>query len=150
MKIRTLTKEKVAAADYLVWNAYIDLLAKEDLRDLSDVQLAAALVFRYESEVRNGGHLQYFTNLGTDQVPAVLEALAMLGAHSHHGILEEASAAYGSQPRPFIACVEQYCSTALEDEFVEYDNGFHACSPDLNHYLKEYLELNRDHFVLIQ
>ena len=150
MKIRILTQEQAQAADARIWEAYIDLISSEQLPDLSDVQRPAALVFRYGSEVRNGGHLQYFTTQGTGHIPDLLAALLSLGAHTHHGILTEASSAYTNQPEPFIAAVEQYCSTTLEDEFVEYDNGFHECSPELDHYLKAYLESNRDHFVLVR
>ncbi|HWB60044.1 MAG TPA: DUF4375 domain-containing protein [Chthoniobacteraceae bacterium] len=151
MKIRILTRnENASDADSRVWSAYIDLISREQLCDLSPVQSAAALVFRYDADVRNGGHLQYFTSQGTDHLPSLIEALATLGAHSHREILTGAGEAYTAQPSPFIACVEQYCSTTLEDEFQEYDACFHGCTPALEHYLKEYLALNREHFVVVQ
>lgn len=150
MKIRKLTKQEVAGADYLVWNAYIDLLAMESLRDLSPVQRAAALVFWYESEVQNGGHLQYFENRGADEIPAALEALTTLGAHCQHGVLAEASAVYLGHSRPVIASVEQYCEAALEGEFESFDSRFHACSPTLNDCLEAYLAQHPADFVLIQ
>jgi hypothetical protein len=65
MKTRTLTKGEVEKEPYRVWNAYVDLLAVEDHRDLVPEQRAVYLVFWYESEVQNGGHLQYFENRGT-------------------------------------------------------------------------------------
>ena len=45
MKTRTLTKEEVEAEPFLVWNAYVDLLAREGYDDLSVEQRPAHLVF---------------------------------------------------------------------------------------------------------
>jgi hypothetical protein len=62
MKTRRLTQQQVDAQPFRIWNAYVDLLAMEDYHDLVEQQRPAHLVFWYESEVQNGGHLQYFEN----------------------------------------------------------------------------------------
>jgi len=66
MKTRMLTKPQVDAEPFRIWNACVDLLATEDYRDLGKEQRPAHLVFWYESEVQNGGHLQYFENRGVE------------------------------------------------------------------------------------
>jgi hypothetical protein len=78
MKTRTLTNGEVEREPYRVWNAYVDLLAVEDHRDLVPEQRAAYLVFWYESEVQNGGHLQYFENRGTVLLARLLRRSACL------------------------------------------------------------------------
>ncbi len=52
----------------------------EDYDDLSPEQRPAHLVYWYESEVQNGGHLQYFENRGTEHLAAAVKALGSLGA----------------------------------------------------------------------
>jgi hypothetical protein len=57
MILRKLSKREVESEPFQIWNAFIDLLAMEDYRDLNPVQRAAHLVFWYESEIQNGGPL---------------------------------------------------------------------------------------------
>jgi hypothetical protein len=56
---RRLSRELVARQPYERWNAFIDLVATEDATRLTATQRAAQLAFWYDSEVQNGGHLQY-------------------------------------------------------------------------------------------
>ncbi len=57
-----LTKSDVEEKPYCIWNAFVELLASHDYNELSPRQRAAHLVFWYESEVQNGGHLQFSEN----------------------------------------------------------------------------------------
>jgi hypothetical protein len=54
-----VTKAALRENDHADWNAFIQLLALTDYDELAPQQRAAHLVFWYESEVQNGGHLQY-------------------------------------------------------------------------------------------
>ncbi len=149
MKTRTLTKREVEAEPYRVWNAYVDLLAMEDYRDLAPEQRAAYLVFWYESEVQNGGHLQYFENRGTKHLAATVEALGSLGASCQQQVLREAGDLWQSRERQRIQTVEEYRETALEGEFDAFDSRFHACSPTLQQSLEAYLEGHQSSFVTV-
>ena len=100
MKTRRLTKQEVDAQPFRVWNAYVDLLAMEDYRDLAEEQRPAHLVFWYESEVQNGGHLQYFENRGTEHLQETVNALGLLGAGCQQQILREAGEVLVSRTRP--------------------------------------------------
>ena len=62
MKIMTLTRGEIEETPGLVWNAFVELVALTKSQDLSEEQRPAHLVFWYDSEVYNGGHLQYFEN----------------------------------------------------------------------------------------
>ena len=52
----------------------------EPLPDLTPEQRRAHLVFWYESEMQNGGHLQYFENRGAEHLEETVYALGLLGA----------------------------------------------------------------------
>ena len=49
----------------LIWNQFTDFLAMSDIDHLDSAQRPAYLVFWYDSEVQNGGHLQFFLNRGS-------------------------------------------------------------------------------------
>ena len=80
MIIRKLNRDLVRAKPYEVWNSFVDILATEKYENLDDVQRVAHLCFWYDSEVQNGGHLQYFENRGTGLLDKTLAALGALGA----------------------------------------------------------------------
>ncbi|HBI46339.1 MAG TPA: hypothetical protein DDY78_26330 [Planctomycetales bacterium] len=139
MKIRTLSKREVDAEPYCVWNAFIDLLAMEEYHDLTPKQRAAHLVFWYESEVQNGGHLQFFENRGTDQLGETIESLGLLGAVCQQEVLRDAGQVWLSRSRPPIETVDAYCDAALGNEFGTFDSRFGQCDPPLQKNLEEYL-----------
>ncbi len=94
----------------------------EDYDDLSPLQRKAHLVFWYESEVQNGGHGQYFENLGTGQLTEVANALLDLNLSCQASILSRAAVVF-SKYGP---------DTAWEDvlnggQIEEFDNAFHNC-----------------------
>lgn len=149
MIIRTLTKQDLETDPYGIWNAYVDLLAMEEYERLSPEQRPAHLVFRYESEVQNGGHFQYFENRGTDHLAATVEALGLLGATCRRQVLQEAGAQWLSVSRSRIETVEEFCDAALEGEFDSFDTAFYACLPTLQQCLEEYLKQHQASFVSV-
>src|SRR5436190_988452 len=102
VKTRTLTSREVQAEPFLVWNAFMNLLAMEQYSELAPEQRPAHLVFWYEHEVQNGGHLQYFENQGTQQLVETIEALKLLGASCQQHVLCEAGELWHSRQRPRI------------------------------------------------
>src|SRR5436190_8323185 len=78
---------------HVVWNAFVDLIATEDLSELSAIQRKAHLVFWYESEVQNGGHGQYFENVGVKRLSETIQALGELGLQCHAKVLSRAGEA---------------------------------------------------------
>lgn len=149
MKTRTVAKEKVEAWPPTVWNAYVNLLALEPYDELTEEQRPAHLVFWYESEVQNGGHLQYFENRGTEHLPEAVEVLELLGANCQKEILQAAGDLFLGRERPKIARVEDFVAAALEGEFNEFDRRFHKCSPSLQGRLEAHLALHQSSFVTI-
>jgi uncharacterized protein DUF4375 len=146
---RSLSKQIVEAEPFRVWNAFVNVLTMEDYSDLSPEQRPAQLVFWYENEVQNGGHLQYFENRGTAHLLATIEALGLLGAACHQRVLREARELWLSRHRPRIQTTEEFCDIALDGEFASFDARFHACSPSLPQCLEEYLRPHLSLFVSV-
>ena len=57
-----LAKSEVSDKPYLVWNALIQLITESNHEDLNEIQSIPLFAFWYDSEIQNGGHLQYFEN----------------------------------------------------------------------------------------
>lgn len=146
---RRVSRQQVHAEPYIVWNEYVGLLAHADIAALTDIQRAAYLVFWYESEAQNGGHLQYFENRGSAEAEEAVTALGRLGASCQERVLARATARYAAKTRPAIASVQHYVEIALEGEFDDLDRQFHDCCPSLVEALQNYLGQHQAEFVLI-
>src|SRR3982074_3386268 len=107
-----------------VWNAFIALIASEPEEPFTAVQRVAALVFWYESEVQNGGHLQYFSNRGIEEAAECVGALEHVGAPSHAAVLRSALATIPTAADRSHVSPEEYVAMALEDPFGSFDTAF--------------------------
>ena len=149
-----LSKTEITDKNYLIWNTFISLLTQSNFREMDDIQSVALLSFWYDSEVQNGGHLQYFENKGKLfknrerlLVNSTLEALNIIGAKEQANILSAASVKYFSQIRKHPQDVNEFCALELEDEFGEYDRRYYECSPDMNSFLEKYLQQHLEAFI---
>jgi hypothetical protein len=107
----------------------------------------AHLAFWYDSEVQNGGHLQYFENQGTARVGEVVGALRRLGADCQADILLRAKAQHGMEPRPPISSVEEYVEIALKGEYASLDSEYYAAEPATTKLLADFLESHEGEFI---
>lgn len=131
---RTVERARLQQAPYLVWNAFIDLLATEQYLDLSPIQRTAHLVFWYDSEVQNGGHGQYFENRGVNRLAQTVAALKELGLVCQATVLAGAGAAL-SATEPGTDWTD-----TLSDRFVdELDAAFHRCTTTVTEALERHL-----------
>jgi hypothetical protein len=143
-----LRRKEVEAAPYLAWNAFVDLVIMSDHEELTSVQRVAHLAMWYDSEVQNGGHLQYFENRGTQHFQETLAALTTVGAHCQHGVLEEAGYQRLSRRRTPIHSVTEYVARAHQDEYGSFDHRYHECKPELcPELLEAYLWTNINEFI---
>jgi hypothetical protein len=145
----SLKKSAVEKESYLVWNAFIDLLATSDYQELNDIQQPAHLVFWYESEVQNGGHLQYFENQGTERLTETIAALKSLGALEQAEILAGAASQYVSTHQEQSDDIADFVSEALKGGFSDFDKRFQNCATTLQKHLADYLEGHKAEFVEI-
>ena len=144
---RQIKTSEIQENPYVIWNAFIDLIAVEDYEDLTEVQRLAHLVFWYDSEVQNGGHLQYFANSSGRRAKEAERALQELGMECQQNILSEAVAHLSKNPLTEFESVDDYVTAARDDAFEAFDRRYYACSRDANQYLEAYLERNLGHFI---
>lgn len=147
MIVRKLSRAALERKPYEAWNAFVNILAMENYQDLDEVQRIAHLCFWYDSEVQNGGHLQYFENRGTVFLDETLAALVVLGAECQRTVLETAGRLFSSKPRSQIETTEDYVAAAHENEFAASDSAYHACQPVIQKLLGDYFERNKSHFI---
>jgi hypothetical protein len=143
-----VTKAALQANTHADWNAFIELLANTEFEDLAPSQRPAALVFRYESEVQNGGHLQYLVNVGRDRAKETVQSLYAIGAGAQARILERVLARWMATARlPPIDALE-YVAIEDEGEFSDLDRDFHACAVTLVDLLRRHFADHEDWFVV--
>jgi hypothetical protein len=146
---RTVDRQAAEVHPYLVWNAFVDLVAKEEYASLSVIQRQGHLMFWYESQVQNGGHLQFFLNRGTDRLDETIDSLEMNGLPCHASVLRRAGEAWRASGRQAPVSVEAFVELALEAEFAEFDDAFHRCAPNVHEGLVRHLERNRNEYVTL-
>jgi hypothetical protein len=127
-----------------------------DFSKLSRTQSIPYFCFWYDSEVQNGGHLQFSENTSIhyqdkdkNAISLTLKALKNIGARKQANILSQASRRYFAQKEEHPATVKEFVDLALEDEFEEIDERYYNCSPDINYYLEKYLQTLMTEFVKI-
>ena len=143
-----LSPEQIAEVSYERWNAlvHIAFLPYEQLDNLQRIPHHALW---YESEVNNGGHLQYFENHGTDRVPEAIESLKSLGALSQAAVLTDALTLRMSVKRKRILSLTQFLSAAKRDEYGELDSAFYQCEPGICELLQWFLDRNEASFIRV-
>lgn len=111
------------------------------------LQRDAAEAFLYESEVQNGGHLQYFQNHGRERAESAIGALARLGARCQQELLMGALKIWTSANRKQVRTVEEYGAIALEGEFELFDRAYGECTPSMEQQLEHILAAHFDEFI---
>jgi hypothetical protein len=129
-----VSNQDVNKSAQLTWNAFVDLLSSTPYELLDPEQQVAYLVFWYDTEVKNGGHLQYFKLRGTAQLDDTLRALKQINAAAQFDILTKAAQAQNE---------EHNDKTDLD----ALDMKFHACQPELPLLLESYLVQHLDAFI---
>jgi hypothetical protein len=98
----------------------------EKYEDLAEEQRAAHLVFWYDAEAFNGGHIQYFQNRGVVHLSETIVALGNLGAACQQLILRDAAERFSSCERAPIQSLDDFHSAAVRDEFSDLDSRLYA------------------------
>jgi len=148
-RARVSEKDMEAFPEGAIWNAFVGLLAMSDSNELSSEQLPAQRAFWYDSEVQNGGHLQYFINRGVDEARSAVIELPRLGAAKYGDLLKRALAAWDEQARERPQTAQEYVDVALENEFGGFDAEYYAMTPTLIEVLEAHLSAHQVRFVLV-
>jgi hypothetical protein len=148
MMRRTLSREDYEQDPYLAWNAFVDLLHMSEYEGLTSTQQTAHLALWYDSEVQNGGHLQYFDNRGISHLSQTLSALAALGASKQRLVLIDAAAIRRGSPGLTLARIfRNPFARMLQGRYAEVDSRYYDCKPELTDLLQTYLETHLSEFI---
>ena len=144
---RKISKKILEKEESQLWNAFIDILAMENEQKLNDIQKIAQRVFWYDSEVQNGGHIQYFENINLKDYAPIIDSLKLIGANNHAAILEKAAKIFFKDGRKKLTTVDELIDESLKEENLKLDSEYAGIKPDINYYLKEYLNKNINEFI---
>ena len=147
---RIVTQKMLELNAYEKWNQFIHLIAMEDYIDLTRVQRIAHLCFWYDSEVQNGGHLQFFLNRDPDLLDETKQALIELGAVKQASVLSNAMNIALTNGIPKVETIQEYVDEALVGMFDEVDTEYHHCKPDITKLLELFLEYHEDEFLTVE
>jgi hypothetical protein len=128
-------------------NAFVHLLAMTKYEDLDPKQRAAHLAFWYDSELQNGGHLQFFLNR-RHRIHDTGGALRSLGGFEQADIFDRAFAIWRSRSRVPPVTADEYVAVALEGEFDVLDREFYRCSVSITELLERHLAGHESNFVI--
>jgi len=134
----------------VAWNAFVDIVAMESPDDLSEIQQHAHFAFWYDSEVENGGHLQYFENHGTLHADATMHALEAVEAIAQRDVLAEALKRWNGTPRRKVRSLGEYAATARQGEFDDLDKAYWRCQPEMTVCLQRYLDSHFADFMELE
>lgn len=121
------------------------------------------MCFWCDSEVQNGGHIQYFTNKEGNNFDETIIALDKIGALKQKEILMKVVNLFNTldladinNTKDFIDKVlvgydYVFPSEQIEDTFDEYINNYdmeyYNCEPTINDLLKKYLDVYEESFI---
>lgn len=126
----------------------ISLMFQKDITELTSKQQEVLLAFIYDSEVLNGGHLQYFQNQGTDKILQILTFLEEIGAICQKEILAKVFELVQQLPAIAAETVEQYHERAMKGEFFDFDMAYYRCPLEVGtQLLPQYVNRNLSEFV---
>ena len=144
--VRRVARSILESEPWAPWNAFIDLIASEKYEDLTEEQRIAHLAFWYDSEVQNGGHLQYFVNRSDARCPQTIAALEALGAAEQAMILSDALKRWVRGPRPEIKSAEDFVATG-QTLFVDLDSCLAHSKPEIQKCLERYMAEHEHAFI---
>ena len=144
-----LTEKQIIEEPWQVWNSFVDLVSMEQYDDLTPVQKVGSALFWYNSEVQNGGHMQYLINHGISHLKSTINAFETIENNDFAPLLKKANEIYNTLDLSSIANVEDYVEMEFQDYFSECDQKFYQIEPSLEDILEEYLRNNQSAFIEI-
>jgi len=146
-KRAVVTTDELAVNSQADWNAFVALLATTDCDDLEPLQRSAHFIFWYESEMANGGHLQYFTNRTSEKARQTVATLYSFGASDQARVLEKAFKRWEAAFRLAPADDLEFTAIALEAEFEDLDQEFHSSTIPLLDVPRQLFDNYKDEFI---
>jgi len=134
-----------------IFDEILSLMFQRNETELTDNQLNVLLTFIYDSEVLNGGHLQYFQNQGSENIRRILDFLPTIGAECQKEILTKVFEKSQELPEVAAETFEQFHERVMKGEFFNFDMAYYKCSPEIvGELLPQYVNQNLSAFVEIE
>lgn len=147
------------------WNEIIDALMYDyENDDIASPKKIAALCFFYDSEIQNGGHIQYFTNDEGLNYKETLVALEIIGAKKQQRILEKVIELYKTLKLKDIKSEKEYIEEVLVGYDYEFENDkkeemfgdmiekcdmeYYNCTPEIAELIDRYANKHKKEFDL--
>lgn len=111
------------------WNRFINDVCDKELDELSEIQRAAVLCFRYDSEMQSGGYSGYFDCYPEIKSEELIAAINLIG-------YREIADNYQ------MALAEHIRDDGEEDGYETVDNAYYDFEPSLGDLLMEFVENN--------
>lgn len=127
--------KKEEKSDYSVWNRFIYEVCDKELDELSEIQRAAVLCFRYDSEMQSGGYSGFFDVYPEITSDTLLSAIELIG---HKGIADNYRKAL-AEKRLYDEDDE-----ADGDGYETVDTEYYDIEPSLGDLLMKFVENNRE------
>jgi hypothetical protein len=86
---------------------------------------------RYDSEVLNGGHFQYFENWGLELIPDTIRSLKEIGAKQQAQIIEQAYMVAKAHSRGDIETAEEFVNETVGPTELANSNNLIVSFPHI-------------------
>lgn len=113
------------------WNKFIYEVCDKELDELSEIQRAAVLCFRYDSEMQSGGYSGFFDTYPELTPNDLLPALELIG---HKEIADNYRRAVAEKER----------DDGDEDGYETVDTEYYDIEPSLGDLLMKFVENNKE------
>lgn len=132
--IKIFKKKNKLSEEDLKWNKMWELWVDEELEQ------PISSLLTYDSEIQNGGHLQFFCNVeenATIELKDVLKQLKKILPDEIYSNLNNAYKKY--KELNFVPeTSDEYCDVAIEEPLLEFDNFYYEHEEEIQNILKEY------------
>lgn len=130
-----LNQKEDKPSDFSVWNKFLYEVCDKELDELSEIQRAAVMCFRYDSEMQNGGYCGFFDVYPEITSDMLLPAIELIGnkkiADNYRKALAE-KALYDEDDE------------ADGDGYETVDFEYYDIEPSLSDLLMKFVENNKE------
>ncbi len=161
-KMPQTSMEKMTDDD---WNKLNDFMFQSVDNALTTNQRKIQLCFIYDSEIQNGGHLQYFTNSAGEYYKETIAALNAIGAYRQKEIflnyiniykvlkLHDIDNEQDFVEKVLVGYEYEFKSEIKEEKFdvlnEKYDNEYYECIPNMADLIGDYVMKHKNEFSSI-
>lgn len=133
-----LNKKEDKPSELSVWNKFIYEVCDKDLDELSEIQKAAVLCFRFDSEMQNGGYCGFFDwcpDIDPEELIAAIELIGNKKITDNFRKALEEKALYDDKEE-----ADDDYDDEDDDGYETVDNEYYEFDPPLDKLLMQFVE----------